>query len=85
MSSLYQTDLLGKRDELFGQAVEIVIQEDGISIPILQRKMKIGYERAKRMASAMEALGIAKCENRIYKSCLTMEDWKIQKEKILSE
>ena len=71
--------ILGKRDELFSQAVEIMIQEGGTSITILQRKLRIGYMRAKRLVIAMEALGIAECENGRYKSKMDMENWEILK------
>jgi hypothetical protein len=35
--------------------------------------------RAKRLVIAMEALGIAECENGRYKSKMDMENWEILK------
>ena len=41
-------------DELFYDAVRIVLEENSASISLLQRKMKIGYARAGRIIDEME-------------------------------
>lgn len=45
-------------DELFYDAVKIVLEENSASISLLQRKMKIGYARAGRIIDEMESRGI---------------------------
>jgi len=45
-------------DELYSQAVQIVIEAKQASVSLLQRRMRIGYTRAARMIDAMEAKGI---------------------------
>ncbi|MEW6183353.1 MAG: DNA translocase FtsK [Bacillota bacterium] len=45
-------------DELFPQAVEILVRAGHASISLLQRRMKIGYARAARLIDIMERRGI---------------------------
>jgi len=45
-------------DEKYDQAVDFVIQSGQASISMLQRKLRVGYNRAARMIEAMEASGI---------------------------
>ncbi|HHX68146.1 MAG TPA: DNA translocase FtsK [Gallicola sp.] len=45
-------------DELFKDAVKIILEENSASISLLQRKMKIGYARAGRLIDEMEEMGI---------------------------
>src|SRR5690606_33341617 len=45
-------------DELYGQAVQIVIEAKQASVSLLQRRMRIGYTRAARLIDALEANGI---------------------------
>lgn len=45
-------------DELYSQAVELILDEDQASISLLQRKLKIGYARAARIVDEMEERGI---------------------------
>lgn len=45
-------------DELYTQAVDIVKESKKTSISFLQRKLKIGYNRAANLIEAMEAKGI---------------------------
>jgi S-DNA-T family DNA segregation ATPase FtsK/SpoIIIE len=46
------------RDELFDEAVQIIIQERRGSTSLLQRRMKIGYSRAARLMDAMAKFSI---------------------------
>lgn len=48
----------GESDALFDQAVEFVTQTRKASISSVQRKLRIGYNRAARLVESMEAAGI---------------------------
>ncbi|TFE24371.1 DNA translocase FtsK [Cohnella luojiensis] len=45
-------------DELFDQAVHIVLEAKQASVSLLQRRMRIGYTRAARLIDSMEAKGV---------------------------
>lgn len=45
-------------DELYLQAVDLVIEQDTASVSFLQRKLKVGYARASRIMDQMEERGI---------------------------
>ena len=45
-------------EPLYNEAVEIVIESEKASISYLQRKLKIGYNRAARLIEKMEEVGI---------------------------
>lgn len=45
-------------DELYDQAVTIVLEAKQASVSLLQRRMRIGYTRAARLIDSMEARGI---------------------------
>ncbi|MFC5532517.1 DNA translocase FtsK [Cohnella yongneupensis] len=45
-------------DELFDQAVQIIIEAKQASVSLLQRRMRVGYTRAARLIDSMEAKGI---------------------------
>ena len=47
-----------EEDELFNEAVSIIINSKQASISILQRKLRIGYTRAARLIDVMETRGI---------------------------
>ncbi|MDR2556431.1 MAG: DNA translocase FtsK [Bacteroidales bacterium] len=48
----------GDRDELFEEAARMILQNGSASASMLQRKLKLGYNRAGRIIDQMEALGI---------------------------
>ena len=48
----------GEADPLYDQAVRIVTESRRASISGVQRRLKIGYNRAARMIEEMEAAGI---------------------------
>jgi S-DNA-T family DNA segregation ATPase FtsK/SpoIIIE len=48
----------GERDDLFSQAVEVVLREERGSVSLLQRTLKIGYGRAARIIDQMAEEGI---------------------------
>jgi len=47
-----------EQDELYDEAVQFVTQSRRASISAVQRKLKIGYNRAARMIEAMEVAGV---------------------------
>jgi S-DNA-T family DNA segregation ATPase FtsK/SpoIIIE len=48
----------GEEDEMYDQAVQIVTTHGQASISFLQRKLRVGYNRAARMIESMENAGI---------------------------
>ncbi|MEE8236948.1 MAG: DNA translocase FtsK, partial [Gammaproteobacteria bacterium] len=55
---LTMRDLDGEQDPLYDQAVRIVTHTRRASISSVQRRLKIGYNRAARMVETMEEAGI---------------------------
>ena len=45
-------------DELYEQAVTIVLEAKQASVSLLQRRMRVGYTRAARLIDSMEARGV---------------------------
>lgn len=45
-------------DELYDQAVQIVVEAKQASVSLLQRRMRVGYTRAARLIDSMEAKGV---------------------------
>ena len=48
----------GEEDELFDEAVEVVVDSGMASVSMLQRRLKLGYSRAARLVDQMEERGI---------------------------
>ncbi|HWI55467.1 MAG TPA: DNA translocase FtsK 4TM domain-containing protein [Desulfobacteria bacterium] len=73
----------GDEDELFGEAVRILIECGQASISMLQRRLRIGYARAARLIDMMEERGIVgKYEGSKPRSILmTMEQYQNTYEK----
>ncbi|MGH7907436.1 MAG: DNA translocase FtsK, partial [Candidatus Binataceae bacterium] len=51
-------DYGGGRDELYDEAVRIVIETNQASISMIQRRLRVGYNRAARMVEQMEREGL---------------------------
>ncbi|MFQ5689767.1 MAG: DNA translocase FtsK 4TM domain-containing protein [Gemmatimonadota bacterium] len=51
-------EVLAERDELFGQAAEIVVANSSGSTSLLQRRLKIGYGRAARIIDQLHHAGV---------------------------
>ncbi|REJ86393.1 MAG: DNA translocase FtsK [Planctomycetota bacterium] len=66
-----------RRDELYHQAVEVVIREGRGSVSLLQRALGIGYGRAARMVDYMAEDGIVGDYNgsKSREVVMTMEQW----------
>ncbi|GAB1475315.1 DNA translocase FtsK [Bacillota bacterium] len=54
----YQNESDDDSDELFQEAVETVVRAEQASVSMLQRRFRIGYNRAARLIDMMEARGI---------------------------
>ncbi len=48
----------GERDELYDEAVRIVLETNQASVSMIQRRLRIGYNRAARMVEEMEREGL---------------------------
>ena len=72
----------GPRDELFDQAVDIVLQTRRGSVSLLQRRLTIGYSRASRLIEEMAAAGIvgAYKGSQAREVLITPEEWQAMKE-----
>ena len=52
-----------ERDDLYREAVEVVVQTKQASVSMIQRKLRVGYARAARMIDIMEEDGIVGAYN----------------------
>jgi S-DNA-T family DNA segregation ATPase FtsK/SpoIIIE len=65
-------------DPLYHSAVEYLILNGG-NVSTLQRKLRIGYQRASRLISRMEEEGvIGSMAGYKYKILMTMDEWRIR-------
>ncbi len=77
----------GERDELFDQAVEIVLTQQRGSVSLLQRRLQIGYSRSSRIIDQMAEAGIlGDYKGSQARECnMTLEDWHTFKEKVAAD
>jgi S-DNA-T family DNA segregation ATPase FtsK/SpoIIIE len=70
----------GDRDSLFEEAARIIVQHQQGSASLLQRKLKLGYNRAGRIVDQLEAAGIigpfegSKAREVLVKDLMSLED-----------
>lgn len=57
-SNPLMSEFEGEADALYDQAVTIVLESKRASISLVQRRLKIGYNRAARLVEQMEAAGL---------------------------
>jgi len=50
--------VFAEKDELFDEAVKMILESNQASVSILQRRMRLGYTRAARLIDSMEQEGI---------------------------
>jgi len=48
----------GEKDELYDEAVRIIMESNQASVSILQRRLRFGYTRAARIIDTMEQEGL---------------------------
>ena len=56
--SVFSENMDGEKDELYDEAVHFITKAQRVSVSSVQRRFKIGYNRAARIVEAMEAAGI---------------------------
>jgi S-DNA-T family DNA segregation ATPase FtsK/SpoIIIE len=76
-----------ERDELYEQAVEIILGQQRGSATLLQRALSVGYTRATRLLELMEQDGLVGSHNgsKSREVYLTLEEWQVQEEAIAEE
>ncbi len=76
-----------QRDELYEQAVEIILGQQRGSATLLQRALSVGYTRATRLLELMEQDGLVGSHNgsKSREVYLTFEEWQVQEEAIAEE
>lgn len=76
------TDSDEDQDEFFDDAAEVVISAGQASVSMLQRRFRIGYNRAARLVDSLEAAGIIGPQDgpRPRSVLLTEEEWAAMKE-----
>ncbi len=58
LSAYKQTDVLRSFDELYCDALNVIVKHKKVSTSILQKELRIGYGRAARMMDKMEEDGL---------------------------
>ena len=76
-----------ERDDLYEQAVEVVLGQQRGSATLLQRALAVGYTRATRLLELMEQDGIVGTYNgsKSREVYLTLEEWQAQEEGVEDE
>jgi S-DNA-T family DNA segregation ATPase FtsK/SpoIIIE len=70
-----------EKDDLFDDAVRIVLETKRGSVSLLQRRLTIGYSRASRLIEAMAAAGIVGeyKGSQAREAMFTVEEWEAAK------
>jgi len=69
------------KDELFDDAVRVVLETKRGSVSLLQRRLTIGYSRASRLIEAMAAAGIVGSYkgSQAREALITIDEWEAMK------
>jgi S-DNA-T family DNA segregation ATPase FtsK/SpoIIIE len=75
------------KDELFDDAVRVVLETKRGSVSLLQRRLTIGYSRASRLIEAMAAAGIvgAYKGSQAREAQITIDEWEAMKAQMQSD
>ena len=67
----------GEKDELYDEALKLVLETSQASVSILQRRMRLGYTRAARLIDMMEQKGIVGpyCGSKPRDILINREEW----------
>ena len=67
----------GEQDELYDEALRLIIETNQASVSILQRRMRLGYTRAARLIDIMEQNGIVGpyCGSKPRDILVNREEW----------
>ena len=57
-SAMPEDDNGGEQDKLYDEAVEFITKAQRVSVSSIQRRFKIGYNRAARIVESMEEAGV---------------------------
>ena len=70
-----------EKDELFDDAVRVVLETKRGSVSLLQRRLTIGYSRASRLIEQMAAAGIVGeyKGSQAREANITLEEWEAMK------
>lgn len=76
-----------ERDEMFDEAVQLVIQTNQASVSVLQRRLRLGYTRAARLIDQMEQAGIVGpyCGSKAREILVDREEWMMENMKSTEE
>ena len=77
----------GEKDDLFDQAVEIVLASQRGSVSLLQRRLQVGYSRASRIIDQMAEAGLlGDYKGSQARECnMTLDEWQALKSSIASD
>ena len=69
--------MIGEKDELYDEALKLVLEINQASVTILQRRMRLGYARAARLIDMMEQSGIVGpyCGSKPRDILINREEW----------
>lgn len=68
---------MDEKDDLYDEAVKLVIETNQASVSILQRRMRLGYTRAARLIDMMEQYGVVGpyCGSKAREILVDREEW----------
>ena len=69
-----------EKDELYDEALKLVLETSQASVSILQRRMRLGYTRAARLIDMLEQNGIVGpyCGSKPRDILINREEWLLQ-------